>query len=37
VNAIHQDVKFTRAITKGVDAELQDLANWLGLAAIEQV
>jgi uncharacterized protein len=37
VNAIHQDVKFTRPITKGVDAELEDLATWLGLAAIEQV
>jgi uncharacterized protein YcaQ len=37
VNAIHQDVKFTRAVTKGVDAELEDLATWLGVAAIEQV
>jgi uncharacterized protein len=31
VNAIHEDVKFTRAIAKGVDAELGDLAAWLGL------
>ena len=31
VNAIHEDVKFTRAITKGVQAELDDLATWLGL------
>ena len=31
VNAIHEDVKFTRAITKGVQAELDDLASWLGL------
>jgi uncharacterized protein YcaQ len=35
VNAIHEDVKFTRAITKGVQAELDDLAAWLGLDAIE--
>jgi hypothetical protein len=31
VNAIHGDVKFTRAITKGVRVELDDLAAWLGL------
>ena len=31
VNAIHEDVKFTRAITKGVQAELGELAAWLGL------
>ena len=37
VNAIHQDVTFTRAITKGVDAELADLATWLGLASLERV
>lgn len=37
VNAIHQDVTFTRAITKGVDAELADLATWLGLASTERV
>ena len=37
VNAIHQDVTFTRAITNGVDAELTDLATWLGLASIERV
>jgi uncharacterized protein YcaQ len=35
VNAIHEDVKFTRAITKAVHAELEDLAAWLGLAAVE--
>jgi uncharacterized protein YcaQ len=33
VNAIHEDVKFTRAITNAVNAELEDLASWLGLAA----
>jgi uncharacterized protein len=31
VNAIHEDVKFTRAIEKAVQAELKDLARWLGL------
>jgi uncharacterized protein YcaQ len=31
VNAIHEDVKFTRATTKAVQSELEDLAAWLGL------
>ena len=35
VNAIHMDVKFTRAMTKGVQTELDDLAAWLGLDAVE--
>jgi uncharacterized protein YcaQ len=35
VNTIHEDVKFTRAMTKAVQAELEDLASWLGLSAIE--
>ena len=35
VNAIHEDVKFTRAMTKAVQAELEDLASWLGLDAAE--
>jgi uncharacterized protein YcaQ len=35
VNAIHEDVKFTRAMSKAVQAELADLASWLGLSAIE--
>jgi len=34
VYAIHEDVKFTRATTKGVQAELEDLASWLGLDTI---
>ncbi len=34
VNAIHEDVKVTRAIAKGVQAELEDLARWLGLENI---
>src|SRR6478609_4436448 len=36
VNALHEDVKFTRAIEKGVRAELEDLAAWLGLDTIRQ-
>ena len=35
VNAIHEDVKFTRAMTKAVQAELEDLGSWLGLAEVE--
>jgi uncharacterized protein YcaQ len=35
VRAVHEDVSFTRAMTKAVQAELEDLASWLGLAAIE--
>jgi uncharacterized protein len=35
VHAIHEDVRFTRTMTKAVQAELEDLASWLGLDAIE--
>ena len=35
VHAIHEDVKFTRTMTKAVQAELEDLASWLGLGAVE--
>jgi uncharacterized protein len=35
VNAIHEDVKFTRTMSKAVRAELDDLAAWLGLGAVE--
>jgi uncharacterized protein len=35
VHAIHEDVRFTRTMTKAVQAELDDLASWLGLAAVE--
>jgi uncharacterized protein len=35
VHAIHQDVRFTRSIAGAVQAELDDLALWLGLAAVE--
>ena len=34
VHAIHQDVPFSRAITKAVDAELAALAQWLGVALV---
>ena len=34
VHAIHEDVRFTRAIAKAVDAELEALATWLGLAEV---
>ena len=34
VNAIHEDVKFTRSTTKGVQTELDDLAAWLGLETV---
>jgi hypothetical protein len=35
VHAIHEDVRFTRTIAKAVQAELEDLASWLGLATVE--
>ena len=35
VHAIHEDVRFTRTTTRAVQAELDDLAGWLGLAAVE--
>jgi uncharacterized protein len=35
VHAIHEDVKFSGTTTKAVQAELQDLGSWLGLAAVE--
>jgi uncharacterized protein len=35
VQAIHEDVRFARAVTKAVHAELEALAAWLGLADVE--
>jgi uncharacterized protein len=35
VHGIHEDVRFTRAMTAAVRAELDDLASWLGLAAVD--
>jgi uncharacterized protein len=34
VHAIHEDVRFTRTMSTAVQAELEDLASWLGLGAI---
>jgi uncharacterized protein YcaQ len=34
VHAIHEDVRFTRAVRKAVNAELESLASWLGLADV---
>jgi len=36
VNAIHEDVPFTKAIANALRSELDDLASWLGLARVEQ-
>ncbi|MBA3800027.1 MAG: winged helix-turn-helix domain-containing protein [Geodermatophilaceae bacterium] len=35
VQAIHEDVRFTRTMTKAVCAELDDLAAWLGLGMVD--
>jgi uncharacterized protein YcaQ len=35
VHAIHEDVRFTRAISKAVHAELEALASWIGLGEVE--
>jgi uncharacterized protein YcaQ len=35
VNAIHEDAKFTRTMSKAVQSELEDMASWLGLDAVE--
>ena len=34
VNAIHEDVSFSRAMTTAVRKEIDDLAAWLGLEAV---
>jgi uncharacterized protein len=36
VNAIHEDVRFTRVITRAVQTELEELASWLGLSTVER-
>jgi uncharacterized protein YcaQ len=36
VHAIHEDARFTRAVTRAVDAELDALAAWLGLDAVDR-
>jgi uncharacterized protein YcaQ len=35
VFAIHEDVRFTRTLTRAVHAELDDLAIWLGLGRVD--
>jgi uncharacterized protein YcaQ len=35
VNAIHEDIAFTRPMRTGVQAEIDALATWLGLASVE--
>ena len=35
VHAVHEDVHFTRAVAKAVNAEIEALAAWLGLGAID--
>jgi uncharacterized protein YcaQ len=34
INAIHQDVPFTKAVSAAVDAEVDDLARWLELQRV---
>ena len=34
VNAIHEDVRFTRAIARAVRTELEELAAWLDLSEV---
>jgi uncharacterized protein YcaQ len=36
VHAVHEDVRFTRAVAKAVQAELDALAEWLGLAGVDR-
>ena len=36
VHAIHEDVRFTRTMAKAVQTELESLASWLGLDAVER-
>ena len=35
VHALHEDVRFSRPIARAVDSELEALASWLGLSAVE--
>jgi uncharacterized protein YcaQ len=36
VHAIHEDVRFTRAVSKAVHAEIEALAAWLGVDAVDR-
>ena len=31
INALHRDVRFTKAMTTDVETEIESLAEWLGL------
>jgi uncharacterized protein len=35
VNAVHEDVRFSRRLTRAVHAELEGLASWLGFDSVE--
>jgi uncharacterized protein len=35
VHAVHEDVRFNRAIARAVESELEALASWLCLSALE--
>jgi uncharacterized protein len=35
LHAIHGDVRFTRTMAKAAQAELEELASWLGLNRVE--
>jgi len=35
INALHEDEPFTPAVASGVDAEVNDLARWLGLEIVQ--
>lgn len=36
VHAIHEDVRFTSEVRDGVEAEIEALASWLGLASVDR-
>jgi uncharacterized protein len=36
VHAVHEDVRFTRAMTDAVERELEELAAWLGLETVSR-
>jgi uncharacterized protein YcaQ len=35
VHGVHEDVRFSRPIARAVQSELEALASWLGLSAVE--
>jgi uncharacterized protein YcaQ len=36
VHAIHEDVKFTKTMSRAVQLELENLAAWLGMGAVQR-